>query len=205
MSSTRTASFSCHGWLAVLVSISALSAAPGCQQDVSAQVPYEPLGPVQCYQLATDAELASDNAVQLCAAALTDAPGRCYAVAIDQFRELASQKILSLCRAATSLEPISCYARLDALGTLTEDQMVDYCTTRCSLGPPPAQVASPACLDAAVRYTNLSLQSAGELCEASRSAGPVQCFIAGDNLHYLAESTLVALCAEARRCQYTYY
>jgi hypothetical protein len=205
MSCTRTAGFSGSGWLAVLVVASAIAAASGCQRDAAAQVPYDPLGPIHCYQLATSAELSSNQAVQLCAAALTDAPGRCYAVAVDQFRELASQKIQQLCHAATSLEPLACYARLDALGTLTEDQIVSYCTTACSLGPPPAQVASSACLDAAVRYTNLSLQSAGELCQASRSAGPVQCYLAGVDLHYLADNTLVQLCAEARRCQYTYY
>ncbi len=193
------AGFSEYGWLAVLVSV-----ATGCQREASAQVAYEPLGPVQCYRIADDALLDTDHAVQLCAAALTDAPGRCFAIAIDQFRELSTQKVLSLCRAATSLAPLSCYARLDALGTLTEDQMIQYCTTTCSLGPPPAQVSAPACLDAAVRYTNLSLQSAGELCQASRSAGPVQCFMAGLDLHELAENTLVQLCAESRRCQYEY-
>lgn len=204
MSCTRTAGFSGSGWLAVLVLASAIATLPGCQRDAAAQVPYDPLGPIRCYQLATTAQLSSDQAVGLCAAALTDAPGRCYAVALDQFRELASQKVQQLCRAATSLEPIACYARLDTLGTLTEDQIVSYCTTACSLGPPPAQVSSPACLDAAVRYTNLSLQSAGELCQASRSVGPVQCFLAGDGLNYLADSTLVQLCAESRRCQYEY-
>jgi hypothetical protein len=201
MSSTWTASFSSYGWLAVL-----LSAAASCKQEAQAQaqVAYDPLGPIYCYQIADAAQLDIDHAVQLCSAALSDAPGRCYAVSLDRFHELSSQKILQLCRAATSLAPVGCYARLDTLGTLTEDQMVAYCTTACSLGPPPAQVASPACLDAAVRYTNLSLQSAGELCQASRSAGPVQCFMAGLQLQEVAESKLIQLCAEARRCQYTY-
>lgn len=188
-----------YGWLAVLV-----SAGVGCNQEARAQVATDPLGPLYCYQIAVAAQLDLDHAVQLCSAALSDAPGRCYAVALDRFHGLASQKILQLCRAATSLAPVSCYARLDSIGTLTEDQMIAYCTTACSLGPPPAQVASPACLDGAARFTDLSLQSAGELCQASRSAGPVQCYIAGQQLHELADSKVVQLCAESRRCQYTY-
>lgn len=197
MSSTRTASFSVFGWLAVLVSA-------GCQRDASAQVTSEPLGPIRCFQTVDAANLSQQSALQLCAAALTDAPGRCYVIGVNQLQELSEQKVLSLCQSATSLAPIACYARLDAIGTLTEDQMIQYCATTCSLGPPPAQVSSPACLDYAARFTDLSLQSAGELCFRSRSAGPVQCYLSGSNIHKLADSDLVQLCAESRRCQYEY-
>jgi hypothetical protein len=203
MMSRRTASLGVIPRLAILVS--ALAGSACNQREASAQVTVEPLGPIYCFQAASTAQLDDDHAVTLCTNALTDAPGRCYAVAINQFHDLSQQQILQLCFSSTSLQPISCYARLDALGTLTEDQAIAYCATTCSVGPPPPQASNPACLDMAVRYTNLALQTAGELCRRSRDAGPVQCFMAGkDNLHNLSESKLVSMCTQSARCQYEY-
>jgi hypothetical protein len=176
--------------------------AAACQGGALAQTTSDPLGPVRCYEIADAAQLAGDSAIQLCAGALSDAPGRCYAGAIDRFHGLSTQEVLQLCHGATSLEPLSCFAHLDATHELTEDQMIEYCTTACPLGPPPSEVASPACLEVAMHRTGLALQSAGELCAASRSAGPAFCYVDGQKLHGVAESKLVALCTEANRCQY---
>lgn len=202
MMSSSTASLGLIPRLAILVSVLVGAA---CEQRVaSAQVTVEPMAPIYCYQIATTAQLDEDHAVALCSAALTDAPGRCFAQALNQFHKLSQQQILQLCNAATSTQPISCFAQLDAQGTLTEGQMIAYCTTTCSLGPPPPQAASPACLDQALEYTNLALQTAGQLCTRSRDAGPVQCFLGGIALQTLAETKIVDLCAQTSRCQYEY-
>lgn len=174
----------------------------GCKREASPQVVQDPLGPIRCFQIADSRQLAEQSAVELCTAALSEAPGLCYAGALDRFHELSTQKILQLCNRATSTEPLECYAHLDSLGQLTEDQIIAYCATSCALGPPPPEASHPACLAAATTQTDLSLQSAGELCLLSSSAGPVRCFLAGQDLHKIADSTLVTLCAESRRCQY---
>jgi hypothetical protein len=176
--------------------------AGACQAGAHAQTAEDPTAPVQCYRAVDAVNLASETAIDLCSAALSDAPARCYVTALDQFHELSSQKIVDLCQRATSQEPIACYGHLAALGTLTEDQMIDYCQTKCGLGPAPSQVSSPACMNVAVERTGLALQTAGELCVGSRSEGPALCFLAGEQLHSVADSSLVQLCAESRRCQY---
>jgi hypothetical protein len=100
------------------------------------------------------------------------------------------------------LQPVDCYARLRARGDVTSEQAVGFCTTLCGLGPPPPEASSADCLNAATRYTTLTLQSATELCAGASSAGPVDCFVAGRDLHTIADSSLVQLCAEQRGCQY---
>jgi hypothetical protein len=175
--------------------------AAGCQGSAHAQTYDDPLGPIRCFNLADAAELASQSAIELCSGALSDAPGRCYVQADDTLQELSSQKVLQLCGRATSLDPLACYERLDATGTLTEDQILAYCTTSCAVGPPPAQVSDPACMEVALDRADLALESAGELCAFSRSDGPAQCFIAGQDTE-LADSSLIQLCAESTRCQY---
>ncbi len=173
-----------------------------CGRNASAQNELDPLSPVQCFQIVDAKNLSNQSALELCAGAISDAPGRCYAEAIDQLHSLSSQQIMQLCQSATSMDPIACYARLDAIGTLTGDQMIGYCTTACPVGPPPPESSSPACLGTAVERTQLALQTAGELCLGSRSAGPVDCYLAGRELQTLADSQLVQLCAETTRCQY---
>ena len=177
----------------------------GCKHEASAQayeVPQDPLGPINCFRVADSAQLSEQSAVELCTSALTEAPGLCYVGALDRFHSLSTQKILSLCSRTTSTAPLECYDHLQRTGKLTEDQIIAYCQVTCSLGPPPPEASSPACLASAISDTDLSLQSAGELCLRSRSAAPVACFNEGQNLHKVADSTLVQLCAETRRCQY---
>jgi hypothetical protein len=173
----------------------------GCEREVTAQS-LDPVAPVSCFRIVDAMQLAEDSAIQLCASATNVAPGTCFALASQQFAQLATQKLLSLCADTTSTEPVACFARLATSGTLTEDQMVGYCATRCALGPPPPEASHPACLDQALRATTLTEQSAIELCRDAGSVGPVQCFLDGRTLHKVSDSKLITLCAESRSCQY---
>jgi hypothetical protein len=110
--------------------------------------------------------------------------------------------VLSLCARATDLTPIDCYARLRAENVLTEGQMVAYCTTACPQGPPPPEASNPQCLAEAINNTDLSLQSAGNLCLRSSSIAPVQCYLAGQRFQDVAQSSMVELCAQAYQCTY---
>lgn len=182
-----------------------LAVGTSCRGAEAQQVTRDPLGPIRCFQRADDVELAEESAVSLCAGAINDAPGACYARGVDQFPTVATQKIQTLCTAATSLEPIECFTALDAQEVLTEDQMVAYCATTCPVSPPPPQAASAACLDLAIEETDLSLQHAGELCVGSSSAGPVQCYLTGEAENpELSETSLIQLCAERVGCQILY-
>jgi hypothetical protein len=179
-----------------------LLVATACHRDASAQVARDPLGPIRCFEIVDARQVAMSNAIQLCAGALSDAPGRCYSEAGDRFHELSSAQVQQLCTGATSTEPVRCYAELRARGTYTEDQMITYCATRCALAPPPPQVSDPACLNQALARTNLTLQAAGQLCLGASSTGPVECFVAGQRIHKLSDSALIFMCAEATGCQY---
>ena len=173
----------------------------GCKASAQG-IPDDPLGPVRCFEIVDAKQLASDSAYQLCAGARSDAPGRCYATAIDQLHYFSEQQILQLCANATDLQPLACAQHLDASGELTEDQTVQFCATRCAIGPPPTQVSNAACLSVATNQANLALQTAGELCTGARSAGPAQCFLEGSKINHLASSKLVDMCAESHSCQY---
>ena len=173
----------------------------GCRQEVAAQS-LDPFAPVRCFRIVDALQLAEDSAIELCAGAENDAPGSCYALATQRFNQLATQKVLTLCGRTTTTEPVACFARLSASGTLTEDQMVQYCATRCPLGPPPPEASHPACLDLALRATELTTQSAAELCSGARSDGPVRCFLEGRTLNKVSDSKLIQLCVELRSCQY---
>jgi hypothetical protein len=186
--------------LACTVSLALLGAA--CRREAVAQPPADPLGPIGCFELADAKGLASETALDLCGGATSVAPGECYVGAVDRVHVLTTQKIIQLCRRATSLEPLACFERLHATGTLTEDQVLDYCAMRCPLGPAPAEASNPECVAGALERTNLANQTIGELCTRSRSAGPVECFVRGEEVSQLAESQLVQLCAERPSCQY---
>lgn len=179
-----------------------LVAAAACQRESSAQVASDPLGPVRCYQVAANAGLSEDSAIQLCASALDASPGNCFAAGIARHTELSTQQVQQLCTGTTSTEPVACYERLDAIGTLTESQIIDYCATRCALGPAPAETSSTACVGVALERGNLTHQQAGQLCAGSRSVGPALCYEAGVGLHTISTDKLINLCAETRRCQY---
>jgi len=178
----------------------------GCKHEAEAQgygeVQQDPVGPINCFRIVDAAQLSGQSAAELCTSALTDAPGRCFVDSQDRFHELAEQDSMNLCDRATTTTPVDCYGRLRAEQVLTKDQMIDYCRTYCSLGPPPPEASNPACLADAINYTDLSLQSAAELCLRSRTTYPVTCFNEGQTLHKIADSTLWQMCSEQRRCQY---
>jgi hypothetical protein len=186
----------------VLVHILLSIGASACQRSADAQNGRDSLAPVRCYQIADGRQLASQSALQLCAGTPTTAPGLCFAESSDRFRDLATQQMLQLCTRATSLQPVDCYAQVSARGDVTSDQAVRFCATICPIGPAPPEGSSAACLDAATRRTTLSLQSAAQLCIGSSSDGPVDCFLAGRELHTLTDSSLVQLCPESTGCQY---
>jgi hypothetical protein len=170
---------------------------------VDAQAYIDPMGPVRCFALANTSGLAEDNAIALCGGAPSEAPGRCYAEAAARLTELSTLQLQELCTNATSTQPIECYTHVYDAGTVTEDQVIAYCTTTCPIGPAPAQAPSPACFAAAVEQANLPHQTASELCTYSRSAAPVQCLIAGRDLPPgISDSKLVQLCVQSQRCQY---
>jgi len=187
-------------WSLVLALLPALFA-PACQR-VQAQATENPLAPVGCFEIVDDKGLASSAAIDLCTSATSVAPGLCYEAAIDRHGDLTTSQIIQLCRAATSTEPVNCYTRLDARGELTNDQIIRYCATRCAMGPAPPQASSADCLAAALDRTDLTRQMAEELCTRSRSAGPVDCFVAGRNVTNLSHGQLVGLCAQTFSCQY---
>jgi hypothetical protein len=176
-------------------------AAASCEQS-SAQIATDPYGPVRCWVLAWQRGLDEDHAIQLCQGALNAVPGQCYSEAADRLTTLSTQQIMTLCIGTTSLEPLSCFGRLAAMGTMTEDQMINYCATACALGPPPAQTSSAQCQAIAVERANLPHQTAQQLCQNARSAGPALCFLSGRGLHTISDSKLVTLCADYGRCQY---
>jgi hypothetical protein len=172
-----------------------------CRREARAQVADDPLGPVQCFEIADRENLASTSAVTLCGGATSAAPGQCFADASDR-GILTEQQMVMLCQAATSNQPIECFDRLTVAGTLTNDQMIGYCATRCPVGPAPPEAGNPDCVVAALDRADLPEQTAGELCVRARSSGPVDCLVTGRDTTGLADSSLVQLCAEAPTCQY---
>lgn len=171
------------------------------RREAEAQVVRDPLGPLACFEIAVAQGLANQTALELCAGAISSAPGQCFALA-NARQDLASQQIVELCRRATSTEPLACFEELEASGGLTNDQMVGYCATRCAVGPAPSEVNNAACFAGAVETMALADQQARELCLGSQSTAPVQCFAAGEDVTALTELQLIQLCGETRSCQY---
>lgn len=184
-----------------IVMIGVVLLGTACRRTADAQLIDDSLGPIRCFEIVDAMNLASQSALDLCTGATSDAPGRCYAELFDRF-PLTTQRMVALCRGATSLEPVACYEELAASETLTEQQIIGYCATTCPLGPAPPQASDPACLGAALERTNLALQTAGELCLSSRSAGPVDCYLRGVDVTTLADLQLIQLCAHTSSCQY---
>lgn len=190
----RHRAFALAPWLA------ALGAA--CQRDARAQVPDDPLGPIGCFEAVDARGLASDTGLDLCTGATSVAPGQCFVATMDRRGDLTTQQMVQLCRGATSLEPLACFERLYAVGTLTANQVIEYCSTTCPLGPAPPQASDPACFGAALERTELATQTIGQLCQSARSAAPVDCFVVGQDVSELSDSQLVQLCAQVYSCQY---
>lgn len=116
--------------------------------------------------------------------------------------DLTTNQMLTLCRGATNLETVVCYEHLDEEGSLTNEQILDYCSMRCPLGPAPPQSASSACVAEGLDRTNLAAEMVGELCVNSQSASPVDCFLRGTATTQLTTNQLVGLCAQRFSCQY---
>ena len=190
-------------WTLLVIVVGVVGIVMACK--VSAQaIPDDPLAPVRCYQQADAKSLAGDSIIQLCSGALSDSPSRCFATALEEFTDLSEQQILQLCTGATDMQPIACAAHLRAGNDVTEQQLVEFCGTRCGLGPPPTQVNNSQCMSLAMTTAGLALQTAAQLCSGARSAGPARCFIVGSStLTQVASSKLVDMCSESRRCQYT--
>jgi hypothetical protein len=172
----------------------------GCQRVAGAQSADPALGPIGCYEVVADI-LASTTGLQLCTAATSAAPGRCFLDASTQ-TDLTTSQMVTLCRGATSLDPLLCFEHLDEDGTLTNEQILDYCAMRCPIGPAPAQSSSSWCVAEGLERTNLAAQMVGELCINSHSAAPVECYMRGTNTTSLTTSQLVTLCAQRFSCQY---
>ena len=175
--------------------------AAGYQHTAVAQVVDDPLAPIECYNLVSPRGVSIQQAMELCSGATTSAPGRCFATAFDTRHDLTTSQMISLCQAATSLEPFACFQELDAQGTLTDNQMIDYCATKCPLGPPPEQSRDPQCMGQALERTTLTDRQAADLCRNARNAGPVECFMVGEATTGISESQLLTFCAQIPSCQ----
>jgi hypothetical protein len=179
----------------------ALIAGTGCQRVASAQSADPALGPIACYELVAG-NVASTTGLELCTAATSAAPGQCFVETASRHSDLATSQMVGLCRGATTLDPLLCFEELDADGSLTNDQILEYCGTRCPLGPAPPQSSNAACVAEGLDRTNLAAQMVGELCINSQSATPVDCYLRGAATTQLATSQLVGLCAQRFSCQY---
>jgi hypothetical protein len=186
-------------WVTVVL-VSVVLSETGCRRAAEAQAT-DSLGPIECFRIADAMGISSTSAIQLCAGATSVAPGQCLAAAIDR-GVLTTQQMVQLCREATSNASFECFDQLSAIGTLTNNQMIEYCGMRCPLGPPPPEAGNAECLATALDRGNLSHQTAAELCLLATSAGPVDCFVAGENVTQLPNSQLIQLCAKTRSCQY---
>ncbi len=179
----------------------ALLVCGGCQRSAGAQGADPALGPIGCYELVSDT-VASTTGLQLCTAATSEAPGQCFMEGTTRRSDLTTNQTVRLCRGATSLEPLECFESLDADGSLTDEQILDYCAMRCPLGPAPPQSSSAACVSEGLERTQLSSQMVGELCVNSHSASPVACYLRGTRTTQLTNNQLVELCAQRFSCQY---
>lgn len=189
--------------LSVVVALLGVSSIASCEQRPARAQGADPaLGPVECYELVQGVGLASTTGIELCTAATSSVPGECFVAAADRHPDLATTEMITLCRGATSMEPLACFESLEAEGTLTNDQMIEYCSMRCPLGPAPPQSSSAACVQQGLERTDLAAQMVGELCINSRSAGPVVCYVRGTTSTQLTTGQLVTLCAQRFSCQY---
>ena len=172
-----------------------------CKHEALAQNADPALGPIACFEQVSGL-VASQTGVELCRAATSATPGQCFVEATNRANGLTTNEIVVLCAGATSLDPLDCYERLQARGTVTENQAIGYCAPQCPLGPAPAESSSAACIGDALDRTQLAQQSAGELCRYSRSATPVECYLRGESSTQLSDSQLVTLCQQNFSCQY---
>jgi hypothetical protein len=176
----------------------------GCQRQARAQPAESASGPIECYEVVADL-VASTTGVDLCTSATSAMPGECFVATSNRHSDLATDEMVTLCRGANSFQPLVCLEELEADGTLTNDQIIGYCAMQCPIGPAPAQSSSPACVQEGLDRTDLSAQMVGELCIASHSAAPVDCYLRGESATQLTTGQLVYLCAQRYSCQYVNY
>jgi hypothetical protein len=172
-----------------------------CKREALAQNADPALGPIACFEQVSGL-VASQTGIELCRAATSATPGQCFVEASRRATELTTNEVVVLCAGATSLDPLDCYERLQARGTVTENQAIGYCAPQCPIGPAPAESSSAACIGDALDRTELAEQTAGELCRSSRSALPVECYLRGETSTQLSDSQLVDLCQQNYSCQY---
>jgi hypothetical protein len=172
-----------------------------CHRESEARAATDPLAPLRCFEIADDEGIASSSAVELCSGATSAAPGRCLQAALDR-GDLTTQQAVQLCQGAASLAPFACLDQLADTGELTTSQIVDYCGVRCPYALPAPEAGNASCLGAALDRADLTTQMATELCVLASSTGPVDCFVAGQDVTGLSDVQLVELCAETSTCRY---
>jgi len=155
----------------------------------------DPTAPLACYEAATDEGLVSLSAKQLSLGASSIAPAQCYDIASDQLG-FVDPNAVRLCQAATSTDPAACAAQLDAQTTLEEPAVVAYCAALAWPLVVSPSAGSPACIQAALDQTQLSDPQAAQLCTGSSSAGPVQCYLQGEDALVVSDDDLIDLCTQ---------
>ncbi|MDB4955802.1 MAG: hypothetical protein JWO36_3371 [Myxococcales bacterium] len=162
-------------------------------RDSDAQIPEDPLAPVRCVRLATDRNLSTQSALELCAGAASDAPALCFAMAHDR-GDLTEGEGVMLCQQATSTRPVECYDDLDRTTLFSDYTIVEYCAPSCGYNYP-TEGSDPGCVRAALERYQISEQQALTLCQGSTSAAPATCLDAGESETQLSDNQLIDLCA----------
>lgn len=167
----------------------------GSGNRATADYAADSLGPLRCYQQATDTQqLEALNAKRLCFGAESDAPARCFAEASRGALHWPELDAVTLCEGATSTGPATCARQLDDETGLDTLQIVSYCATR-RYPPVSPGTSDPTCVRRALNRTTLQDAEAARLCHGAQSDGPATCFEWGDNQTTIAERDLVDLCA----------
>jgi hypothetical protein len=154
----------------------------------------QPAAPIRCYVAATNNDLSTNRAVNLCAGAVSDAPAACVAAAQDRILTISDADVVRLCARATSTEPATCAARLDDTTTLSLRRIVSYCAASQWPYVPARSPGAPACVENALERTTLSDGQAVRLCQGARTTAPVACFERGDERTTLSSQRLITLC-----------
>ena len=172
-----------------------------CSRTSVAQVAdyRDPLGPVACFDLATN-RVATFSALALCAGAPSDAPARCMTEALAQ-GTLTSQDAVLLCRGAMSTDPSRCFERLSDTTAIDKTRIIDYCAAPLAFAPT-IPASSTACVEAALDEADLWEQITLTLCRGSTSAAPVSCFTYGRDVIALTDHDLATLCSPASSWEY---
>lgn len=151
------------------------------------------IGSIACFVRAEATGLESQNALELCIGAASEAPALCFDEAVDRVG-LSDVQAVPLCRATRSIDPALCAENLDDIG-FEDTEIVGYCA---AVGWPliPAPTAgAPSCVQAGLDRTFLTEEELVRLCRGSISAAPIDCFEAGDDAILLDARDIVTLCS----------